>query len=188
MINDILCFLNTNSGAITTIATGILVIITGFYVRYTYKLSKTTQDQFNLQRQQYLTENRPWIFITSFSRTAYNVIFCKIENCGKLPAIVTDFKLKFSYNEQIIEEMSAKMQSSVIFPGKNRISKEMFFDRNKMNYLGDNSEEYVLEIEIKYFSIIDSEKENEHLYSIKCLVRNLVQYEDSITIICSHAE
>ena len=51
--------LNANSGAITGFATVVLVGITILYVIFTYKL-------FKLQREQYLLENRPWVFVSNY--------------------------------------------------------------------------------------------------------------------------
>ena len=39
-MNNIIKYLNDNAGAITSIATSILAIITSVYVYFTYKLSK----------------------------------------------------------------------------------------------------------------------------------------------------
>lgn len=44
-MNNIIKYLNDNAGAITSIATSILAIITSVYVYFTYKLSKEAKRQ-----------------------------------------------------------------------------------------------------------------------------------------------
>ena len=162
--------LNTNSGAITGIATVVLAIITFVYVFLTKKL-------LNLQREQYLSENRPWVTIDSFYNlgSSYFKYVFNLYNSGKLPAFIYDFEASLFHNEKLIEKKAQILcQNYPIYPEETIPSIHIEYNGNELALSPPISDEkpLIIEINFNYYSITDKGKRNKYPLNIKYEIYN----------------
>ncbi len=156
------------------------------YVKHTSKLSKTAHDQFKLQREQHLLENRPWVYITKFDRPPEyrlrSIFKFTLENCGKLPANLDDVKFNLYYNKELTDEDIQEVQKNVIFPGQ----KDYFVNfgcYQAIKKIKDNIDIYVVDIKFEYYSVSDFEKRK------KCSFSGTFEIHGNLfNILKSHAE
>ena len=91
---EVITWLNSNSGAITAIATAVLVVITGFYAWVTKKILEENQ-------QMRLAFQKPIIAIylhSAITRTGYTSVCLFVENIGVGPAYDVNFTTDFSFS------------------------------------------------------------------------------------------
>lgn len=87
-VTEILCFLNTNAGVLSTIFSGIVMLATVVYAILTYSLVKETKHMRELQ-------TKPRIEVIAFPKEEFvNIITLRVKNIGLGPAFDVCFRLE----------------------------------------------------------------------------------------------
>ena len=160
-------WLNNNSGFVTGISTVVLAVITGIYVILTKRILITSQEQFNLQREQYNLDYRPWIFISKISNKGADTIHFEFQNCGKLPCVTGEAGLRlYDKGDPIYNNMQESPRNTVIFPNK---KVNMQFKCGSIIL----PKAYTVAIEIEYYSINDIEKSIKYSFYGKYTLTNI---------------
>ncbi len=78
---------------IIEILTGALVLITGGYAYLTFKMSKTSERSVQMMKAQTEAMSRPYLVVQPLVRPATSLMYLKIYNSGKTPALKVKLEL-----------------------------------------------------------------------------------------------